>query len=166
MTPKEFEKRLAKMALDVKRAIDRDLPKVIANEAKQLFRENFEKEGFFGEKWKEVERRKTKKVTYTTKSGKTKTKTVTNAKGAAGSRKILHGQGRNLSRSLQSKTEPGRVIIYSDLPYSAAHNEGTNTAGRKRNVKIPKRQFVGEHPTLTAAVAAKIEEVMRGVFGV
>lgn len=72
--------------------------------------------------------------------------------------KILTGPTGNLGRSIQFIPRDGSVTIESDLPYSSAHNEGTNNAGRYHNVRIPRRQFIGEDPKLTAAIEKKITE--------
>lgn len=69
-----------------------------------------------------------------------KTRTVPPAKGADGQRRILTGRTGDLGRSIRWKTEPGRAVIYSDLPYAAAHNDGTTSAGRQvclRPLRLP-----------------------------
>lgn len=124
----------------MRRQLSRDLPKKIGNLAVRMFKENFQKEGFFGRAWKEVKRR------------------LQGAKGAAGRRKILTGPTGNLGRSVQFIPRDGSVTIESDLPYAEAHNAGTSNAGRSHNVRIPQRQFIGEHPDLTAAIEKKITE--------
>jgi len=159
MTPEQFNKYLANFQINVKNA-QGDLPRIAANEAARQFRKNFQDESFFGQKWEEVQRRQTKTVKYKTKSGKEKTKTVKRGKGADGSRKILTGRTADLGKSINIKIEPNKAIVYSDLPYSAAHNEGTRTAGRGRNTKIPKRQFIGNHPVVQDAILKEITKRM------
>jgi phage gpG-like protein len=56
-------------------------------------------------------------------------------------RKILHGTG-NLKRSFRYISSAEQIEIRSDVKYAAVHNYGVNDAGRNRNVKIPKRQFI------------------------
>ena len=80
------------------------------------------------QKWKEVKRRESPK-----RSDLAKAKLH-----------ILTGTG-NLGRSIKATHEPGKVTVFSDVPYAAAHNEGTTNAGRNRNVTIPKRQFIGDY---------------------
>lgn len=135
MTPEEFQQRLAKMQIDIKDAVNSDLPKIVGNEAARLFRKNFQDEGFFGDKWKPAKR-------------------IGTAKGAADSRKTLTDTG-DLGRSIQVKTEPGRATVYSDLPYSAVHNEGLK-AGRGKGFTMPKRQFMGESDKVTQSMKNKI----------
>ena len=140
MQIQDFSKHLEGIEAAVKKQLERDLPKKIGNLAVRMFKENFQKESFFGRAWQEVKRR------------------IQGAKGAAGKRKILTGPTGNLGRSIQFIPRDGSVTIESDLPYSEAHNEGTNNAGRSHNVRIPQRQFIGESPELTAAIEKKIED--------
>ena len=140
MQIQDFSKHLEGIEAAVKRQLERDLPKKIGNLAVRMFKENFQKESFFGRAWQEVKRR------------------IQGAKGAAGKRKILTGPTGNLGRSIQFIPRDGSVTVESDLPYSEAHNEGTNNAGRSHNVRIPQRQFIGESPELTAAIEKIIED--------
>ncbi len=161
MTPEQFLKHLTRMNEQLKKAMDNDIPKIVANRATQMFKQNFKEEGFFGKKWKEVQRRQLHTVKYKTKGGKVKTKIVPAGKGVMGRRKILTGRTGNLGRSIRWKTEPGKAIIYSDLPYSLAHNEGTNNAGRTHNVHLAKRQFIGDHAKIQEMVKKTIEEQLK-----
>lgn len=160
MTPEEFNKHLAKMQINIKKAVSSDIPKLAGNEAARLFRKNFQEEGFFGKRWKDVNRRRV--VSAKTKSGKLKYRT--RGKGADGRRKILTGRTANLGRSIKVNVRVGGATVYSDLPYSAAHNEGTNNAGRGHNTKIPKRQFIGKHKVLDKAIKDKIETALNKIF--
>lgn len=160
MTPEQFSQRLTRMNEQLKKAMDNDIPKIVANRATQLFKQNFREEGFFGKKWKEVQRRQLHTVKYKTKTGKVKTKVVPVGKGVMGRRKILTGRKGDLGSSIRWKVEPGKAIIYSDLKYSEAHNEGTNNAGRSHNVHIPQRQFIGDHAKINEMVKKTIEERM------
>ncbi|MBO7202072.1 MAG: hypothetical protein J6V30_00845 [Paludibacteraceae bacterium] len=78
----------AQLQIELKQAIDHDLPIIIGNEAVRLFKKNFQDEGFFGKPWQQVKRRQTHTVKYKTKSGM-RSRIVPKAKGAAGTRKIL-----------------------------------------------------------------------------
>lgn len=140
MQIQDFSHHLKGIEEAIQRQLSRDLPKKIGNLAVRMFKDNFQKESFFGRAWKEVKRR------------------LQGAKGAAGIRKILTGPTGNLGRSIQFIPRDGSVTVESDLSYSAAHNEGTTNAGRSHNVRIPQRQFIGESPELTAAIEKKITE--------
>lgn len=140
MTIQDFSHLLKDLEADLQRQLAHDLPRKLGNLAVRMFKENFQKESFFGRAWQEVKRR------------------IRGAKGAAGKRKILTGPTSNLGRSIQFTTRDGSVTVESDLPYSAAHNEGTSNAGRSHNVRIPQRRFIGEDPKLTAAIEKKITE--------
>ena len=122
MTIQNFSQHLDRLSGELRRQLQRDLPKKLGNLAVRKFKENFQKQSFFGRAWQEVKRR------------------ILGAKGAAGRRKILTGPTGNLGRSIQFTTRVGSVTVESDLPY------------------IPQRQFMGEHPELSAAIEKKITE--------
>ena len=142
MTLEEFNKYFANLTIRLQRELATDIPKKVGNLAVRMFKDNFQKESFFGRAWKEVKRR-------LHPSGKHR---------AADTRAILTGPTGNLGRSVQFSVRDGSVIVHSDLPYSAAHNEGTTNAGRSHNARIPQRQFIGESPELTDAIEKKITE--------
>ncbi len=73
MDIQDFSKHLEAIEAAVKRQLERDLPHEIGNLAVRMFKENFQKESFFGRAWKEVKRR------------------LQGVKGAAGKRKNLTG---------------------------------------------------------------------------
>ncbi len=127
--------------------INNDLPIIIGKKGVDLFRQNFENEGFFLEKWKEVKRRLDPRV-----------------RGARSSRKILTGNTGDLGRSLRYIPEEARVLFYSDLPYAEAHNEGTTTAGRGRSTTIPKRQFIGDSKELDNLIEQEMDKFMNNLF--
>ena len=114
---------LDRFADALEQAARKDIPDILGQAAVDAFKQNFQDEGFFGSGWKEVKRRQG------------------HAKGAAASRPILTGPTGNLGRSIDYETSDHEAVVFSDLPYAAAHNEGTTTAGRNHNVTIPKRQF-------------------------
>ena len=141
MDIQDFSHHLQHLEDSLKRQLQHDLPRKLGNIAVRLFKENFQKESFFGRAWKEVKRRLNPKT-----------------RGAAAHRKILTGPTGNLGRSIQYTPRDGSVVIHSDLPYASAHNDGTNNAGRSHNVRIPQRQFIGPSPELTDAIEKKINE--------
>lgn len=140
MQIQDFSHHLQHLQDNLKRQLEHDLPRKLGSIAVRLFKENFQKESFFGRAWKEVKRR------------------LQGVKGAAGRRKILTGPTGNLGRSIQFTPHDGYVVIHSDLPYASAHNDGTSIAGRSHNVRIPQRQFIGEDPKLTDALEKKIKQ--------
>lgn len=140
MQIQDFSHHLQHLQDNLKRQLEHDLPRKLGSIAVRLFKENFQKESFFGRAWKEVKRR------------------LQGVKGAAGRRKILTGPTGNLGRSIQFTPHDGSVVIHSDLPYASAHNDGTSIAGRSHNVRIPQRQFIGEDPKLTDAIEKKIKQ--------
>ncbi|MDR1544844.1 MAG: hypothetical protein LBS50_10675 [Prevotellaceae bacterium] len=147
MTPEQFASHLAQMQLDFKDYVNDILPEILANEAVLMFKENFQDESFFGEKWQEVQRRNagTKTYKYATQADR--------------NRKILTGRTGNLGRSIKVKeVGNGTATIISDLPYSDAHNSGTTTAGRGRGTTIAQRKFIGDHPKLQQALTDIIND--------
>ncbi len=117
MTPKQFQILLRNLDTDVRRFLRRDAPMYAANEAIKQFKQNFESESFFGDKWQEVKRRQDPKNFKTVKSGKNKGEV--RATNKQGKNKILHGTG-NLQRSIKKKIEPGSATVPSYSIYLCA----------------------------------------------
>ena len=135
-----------------------ELPTIVGVEAVNFFTESFENEGFTDEvlePWQEVKRRQDPK----------------RPDRAAASRKILTGDTADLGRSIEYTPEAGQVKITSDTvnagsdkDYAAAHNEGTTTAGRNRNVTIPKRQFIGKSKKLDEIIDEKVVKRIKRIL--
>ena len=140
MTLAEFSIHIKKIQGEVNHFINDDAPEYAGNIAVEKFKENFDKEGFFGNGWKEVQRRIPDTKNY---------KSVVNRHPADTKRKILTGRTGNLRNSINYRTEPGVAVVYSDTPYGIYHNDGTD--------KLPQRQFIGENPELNKAIMDKLE---------
>lgn len=141
---KELKKKLEK-ARDAVKKLPKKTGVFIIEEAQN----NFEKQSFYGEKWK---------------GRKKKTNT----------KKLLQGVG-NLRGSFRAVPNGNKIVILSNVPYAKIHNEGgiidhpggtayfkdkgklrfvSNRNARNKNYKrtkkhpipIPKRQFIGDHP--------------------
>jgi phage gpG-like protein len=162
MSPEQFEKYLASMQIKLEKSIPK-IAKKAAEDVVLLFKENFLEEGFFGDRWAEVERRKNEKNYRIISRGKRKgeKKYKNNRLGA----KILTQSG-NLRSSIKvdDNIVDNTATIYSDAEYSKAHNEGTTTAGRNRNVTIPKRQFIGNSKEVEEAIEKRINEELEKIF--
>lgn len=140
MTPEQFAKMIEQNATEIQMLIDRTLPIKAGAIAKKHFRENFEKGGFVDDglhEWKPAKR-------LSSKYGDKKNKTLMS------SRKHLYSNTLDIPQR-------GSVKIENRTPYAAAHNEGTTTAGKNRNVTIQRRQFIGDSAELTE----KIKEVIQ-----
>lgn len=147
--------QLQKQHKECKEFFDRQAPVIVGVEAVKFYKKSFHDEGFTNaslEKWKEVKRRENPK----------------RPDRAAASRKILTGETSDLGRSIEYIPSPELVIIRSDTTksgskksYAAAHNEGTTTAGRNRNITIPKRQFIGESVTLNKIIIEKLNQKLQ-----
>lgn len=154
MTQEEFIEHLRQTNEEFRKYFDEELPIIVGVEAVNFFKESFQNEGFTDETlepWEEVKRRIDPK----------------RPNHAEASRKILTGETGDLGRSIEYTQEPGQVTIIadttgvgSDKDYAAAHNEGTTTAGRNRNVTIPKRQFIGPSKTLDKKIKEESEKDM------
>jgi len=132
MTPEQFQNMLRTKQNELKKLITRTLPVKVGNEAVNHFRDNFRKEGFVNnglKPWKPSKRK-------------------SNPKHPDRAYNTLMSRRNNLYRSIRKKVEIASVTIYTNVPYAAAHNEGTNNAGRGHKTRIPKRQFMGQSKEL------------------
>ena len=148
MTPEQFSKLLGQQQEELKRAFARTLPVKIGNEAVNFARDNFRKEGFMDGSLKP----------WTPSKRKSDPKHPDRAYATLSSRRM------HLYKSIQKRTQPGVAIIYSSVPYAAAHNEGTRNAGRSHRVVLPKRQFIGPSKTLDEKAKQIIEDEIRKIF--
>lgn len=130
------------------------------------FDQNFERQGFFAEKW---QRRKSP---------------------IRGDGHILVASG-DLRKSIRSRSDESSITFYSDLAYAGIHNEGGEikvTARMKRffwhkyyetkdefwkamaltkvgkTIKIPRRQFLGMAPEVETEVRKIIEDNLTQYF--
>lgn len=158
---KEIEKKVI-------RYVEKDLPRIAGKMAVDEFRENFHRQGFRNNgitRWPDVKRRDKNSPWYgfqykgekrtsvrfvrdrkTGKTRRSKTQKKLNYSNAATKRGILIGPGANLMNSITEKERSkDKVVIGSDLPYAAVHNEGgTIKVFGKAVRKLLKRQFIGE----------------------
>lgn len=142
--------------MDFKQFTDKTL-KDIEIKATELFDRNFEQQGFFGSKWKQRKN--------DSDSG----------------RGILMGRGSGrLRKGIRATKRSGNTITWQfDVPYAKIHNEGgtikttqnvrpfnrtvkgkvqkVKSFSRKVNIKIPQRQFIGDHPQLRAAIETIVD---------
>ena len=150
MDIRDFDKYFARCTKELEQAIGADIPRIVANRGVELFKHNFQQQGFFGRRWQDVKRR-----TNPPKSQLGKASTM---------RPILTGATGNLGRSIQARPGNASVTFSSDLPYSSAHNYGTNNAGRHHRTRIPQRQFMGDHPQIDQMVQKTIAEQLDKLF--
>lgn len=159
MDGKNFEQYLAKLRIDIERTLNDDVPLKVGNKVAELFKKNFRTESFFGKKWKEVQRRIPGTKPYKAAGYKIKGSRHPSWRTSP----ILTISG-DLGRSIRYKVEKGTAIVYSDLEYSSAHNDGTTTAGRNHSTTIPQRQFIGDHAEVDKVVKATITKLMNDLF--
>ena len=147
ISPEQFLKLLEKQAVEIN-ALMKEIPTIAGIEAVNHFTENFQIEGFEEPgTWQEVQRRlRPPRPNH-----------------AADSLKILT-QSDDLGRSIKHEAQEGQVTVYSDVAYADAHNEGTSTAGRNRNVTIPKRQFIGDSQKLNEKIEKEINDRLQKII--
>jgi phage gpG-like protein len=127
----------------------RDLPRVLANDTKNYFTQNFKKQEWNGTKWAEVERRKPDTNAY-----KYPKKGADSRHGRA----ILVKSG-NLRRDVGNSLERAdwdmiKFTVRND--YGIYHNEGGEN--------LPKRQFMGDNPELRKRQLAKIKSYVQRIW--
>ncbi len=151
ISPEQFLKHLNDQQKAVKKFMEKDAPREIGTEAVNHFKENFQNEGFtdqVNKPWTEIKRRIEPE----------------RPDRAAAKRKILTESG-DLGKSIQKDVQTGQVVIFSDVSYAEAHNEGTDNAGQNHNVTIPKRQFIGKSRALDRKVEGVIKERLKHLLG-
>ena len=161
---------MAKNKLDMTKVVARwnkakeQLPKLLTNVSKNTFVDSWKKQGWDGEKWKEVNRR-----TPGTRAYNSATK-------AARTRAILVQSG-TLRRSIVINSQTfARMVISTNVPYAQIHNEGfkgtisvpkhtRRIKGNPQVVKsysyranIPQRKFMGH--------GSEVEKKQRDIIGV
>ena len=134
MTPERFHRLLTSTKHAIAHQIKRTIQVKLATTAQHHFRDNFQKSGFVDDGVKPWKR----------------SKRQDDPKHPDRAYKTLLSRRDHLYKSISKKTEPAKAIVYTEVPYAKAHNEGTSTAGRKHNVRIPKRQFMGESKQLNS----------------
>ena len=159
MDGKDFEQYLAKLRIDIERTLNDGVPLKVGNAVAELFKKNFQTESFFGKKWKQVQRRIPGTKPYKAADYKIKGEKHPSWRTLP----ILTISG-DLGRSIRYKVEKGAAIVYSDLEYSSAHNDGTTTAGRNHSTTIPQRQFIGDHEEVDKVVKATITKKLNDLF--
>ena len=132
--------------------IQNDVQDIVGTEAVNHFKKSFDDEAFSDKSekdipWQEVKRRKNPKY-----AGK-----------AAGTRKILTGEQRELGDSI-SYEKPGRnVEITNPKIYAQVHNEGLR-AGRGKGFKMPKRPFIRKSAILIDNISINIKNRMHNIL--
>lgn len=149
MTAEQFKIKLEQAKRRLPTAINKELPVNIGKKSVDIFTENFQHEGFEDvaiEPWKEVKRRQNPRT-----------------KGAAKTRKILTGTTGDLGRSIKYDIMPHAVVVYSDVPYAAVHNEGLR-AGRGKGFTMPKRQFIGDSQKINEMIETEIDNLFNKIL--
>lgn len=126
-----------------------ELPKILGNQAQQYFVGSWQKQGWDGQQWQEVQRRIPG------------TKTYRYATSAMRSRAILVASGtlrRAVNDSIRKTTfnEIRLAVGDKEAPYAGYQNKGTD--------RIPKRQFIGQTKELTRMQKTTIDKAFMKVW--
>jgi phage gpG-like protein len=157
MSDIKLEILLAQKAKEIQRYVKHDAPRVLAKLWKDHARESFENQGYTDsvfEPWQEVKRRMPEKAKLGKRGKPLKKQPVDYT------RDILIGPKKagGLKGSIRTRViNKDAVEISSDTDYAIAHNYGTETAGKNHNIKIPKRQFIGQSHQLRERIIAKFK---------
>ncbi|MDR0509629.1 MAG: hypothetical protein LBH06_00875 [Rikenellaceae bacterium] len=150
MTEQEFRIKFKKQQFQLRNVLNRDAAIVAGKTASDMFAKNFERESWFGKPWQEVQRR----MPYNYRNGK---QVKNYHRGADLTRPILTGRTAVLRRSIRYKPlGRGGVVVFSDASYASYHNRG---AGH-----MPKRQFIGPHPSVTKAIIREVNRKINSII--
>ena len=174
MNHAQFVKKIAETLHKMDDYARNKAPKIAGKMAREFYKENFQKEGFVNDglqKWQEVKRRKnlpekpSEKIAdvITTPAKKSADGKKPTEKPADAVRPILTGSSGALGRSVEFRTGDGEVLMFSNIPYAAAHNEGTTTAGCNHSVTIPQRKFMGDSKELDKLIYDEIERKLKEI---
>lgn len=147
---------------------DPNLPLRIANNTRNFFVRNFNRQQWEGVRWKEVKRRIEGTNEYKYPKTRKLSRRINPILVGSGGAKGQSGGAlrRAVANSIRSYNwREIRLGITSDVPYAIYHNNGDG--------KIPKRRFIGPNKELTASnhelirasVKASTEKALRNAFG-
>lgn len=126
MKAKDFVNRLKAFS-----SLNRTLPTIVGNHAKNFFVKSFKNQGFEYNGIKKWQARK----------GEIGVGGLARVKKKSDSSRAILVKTGNLRNSIRVESaNMRRIKIVSDVDYGKYHNDGTN--------KLPKRQFIGESETL------------------
>lgn len=77
---------------------------------------------------------------------------------------VMLSKGLELKDGMIAEYEYDIEELGVALAKAAAHNEGTNNAGRNHNVRLPKRQFMGDSAELRKKIAALVEKEINRIL--
>lgn len=155
--------------LESAKKVMRNLPKYAGTEALNFFKQSFKRQGFIDESFEAWKPRKER----------------LKRKDKRGKRAILVKSGA-LRRSLRKFVRGNIIEISSNVPYAQIHNEGGNIQQnvsvrqhdrrrpkggkskvmahtRRVNIKIPKRQFMGESEFLNKRFIFHFERFLKAI---
>jgi phage gpG-like protein len=155
-----FEQKINEKMEEIRGFVREDVPDIIGVEAVNFFKDSFGKEGFAGNPWQEVERRKPESSWYGFSAGAKR-----NFSAAQATAKILSGETGELKEAITYRKDPGMVTVSNEKPYAAVHNYGlpAKIFGKKEFV-MPKRTFMEHSDELQANIDEKIQREMTDIL--
>jgi len=135
----------------------RELLVLLSNQAQNYFVSSFQKQGFDGSDWKNVQRRieGTKAFKYPKSRGlQRRSSPILVGAGYKVRGGTLRRAVSSMARTTQMTSGGFRMVV--DVPYAGYLNEGTD--------KMVKRQFVGQTAELTKMQNDKINEVISRIW--
>lgn len=151
----DFAKHLQHLAQEeVDKFLKEDAVRLAASVFENQMSDAFQTESFNSQYWQEVKRRTPGTSAY---------RYAQKRHPARLSRKILTGDTGDLARSIKASYGTASVTIFSDKVYAKVHNEGLRS-GRGSGFIMPKRQFIGNSPSLQQQVNQAISDKLNQLF--
>ena len=136
-------------------------------QAQNYFAKSFKNQGFDGNQWEEVKRRKPEENAYKYPKGKGLQRRTQPILTGAGYKQ--RGGALRKAVATMSTTAVFRgnqIVMNVNLPYAKIHNEGLQgKAFGKYPFTMPKRKFVGQTNELTEMQRKKITKVVDQIWG-
>jgi len=135
----------------------REILVLLPNQAQNYFVDSWQKQGFDGKQWAEVQRRKPGFAAYKypkTRGLQRRTQPILIGAGYKKRGGTLRRAVSSMSRTSQIMNDGFKMIV--DVPYASYLNDGTD--------KMPQRQFIGQTRELTLMQDQKINEIITRIF--
>ena len=136
---------------------NREILVVLSNQAQNYFLDSFNKQGFDGKPWKEVQRRidGTRAYKYPKTRGlQRRTSPILVGAGYKTRGGTLRRAVAGMARTAQIGNDKLRMVV--DVSYASYHNDGGK--------HLAKRQFVGQTAELTRMQKQKIDEIISRIW--
>lgn len=154
ITISDFNKQFKATSKKMQYFIDNTAPRLAGKVVISISKQSFQNESFQGSHWREVQRRTPSTASYRYNQKRHPARLT---------RPILTGDTGDLARSIKASYGTASVTIFSDKVYAKVHNEGLRS-GRGSGFIMPKRQFIGNSPSLQQQVNQAISDKLNQLF--